>query len=525
MNMKNYLLLIFFILTNQIYTQTIELDLSFGVNGYSEAFSVSSGSPTDTAILNDGTFITGYRGGSFIRLKKIDQNGIIDNSFNSDVFYLGAGSFSLFRKLVLHNDKIIVAGMGKLSLTADYDLLIIRFNLDGSLDTTFGTNGYTMVSYGSNNDEPVEILNDTAGNTFIYSEHNYDYYFTKLDSNGVVDSSFGNNGILYTNTYSPGASNSNSDKPIYKVFLQNDGKFLFAGAKRNSSTNNFESFLERKLQDGTYDNSFGVNGELVFANTEHTSVRNFEYDYDNNSILVLHEFDNVNFTNDRVFLSKIQINDGSLILGFANNGITNQYQFSGAPRLGVRHISTLPDSKIIIAGTVSYTQNSTNILSQLFVFRCNSDGSLDASSGSTIFFTTEYPLTHPQAIRADFMPRLFNLNDGSFVLAYSGEGNLNYSYLAKFNGTTLGVDETQFDPLKTISVYPNPAENYVTIQRKLNSDMVFKYRFIDLIGRVSKIGISKFNEKIEINDILSGIYVIDIETEAGDKFLSKIIIE
>jgi uncharacterized delta-60 repeat protein len=512
--MKNYLMVVFFILINTIYAQSINLDTSFGISGYSEAISIpSADSATDTAILPNGQFITGHKSNSLIRLKKINQNGMIDTSF-STAFSLGPGSFVIFKKLVLYNDKIIVAGMGKTSLNSDYDLLIARFNLDGSLDSTFGTNGYTLISYGSSNDEPIDILNDDFGNSYIYAVHNSIKYFTKIDSNGLIDSNFGANGILLTDS---------SNKLINKVFLQNDGKLLLAGAKRNLSTNNYESYIERILQDGTYDSTFGNNGEVIIPNSEYCFIRNFEYNYSDNSILILHEFSSTNFTQDRVFLSKIYITDGNLISSFANNGVTAQYSFSNLPRFNPKHITTLSNSKILIAGSAS---NDVNISDKIFTMRFDADGNIDSSSGNDYFiFDTTPPDT---SMRADYFPRLFNVDNDSFVLAYSG-GSVtfgNRTYLAKFNGLTLGIDSILNEEKDNVLIiFPNPSKNHVTIQNKLNSSENFIYEIIDLIGRITKKGTSRFNEKINVEDLTNGTYIINVSTAIGNKFSEKIIIK
>jgi hypothetical protein len=91
-----------------------------------------------------------------------------------------------------------------------------------------------------------------------------------------------------------------------------------------------------------------------------------------------------------------------------------------------------------------------------------------------------------------------------------------------FNIATLGINELEFKNNKLI-FYPNPASNLITIQTKANKIENFEYKIVDLTGRIVKSGNSKFNEKINIESLESGNYIVQIETEKGEKLSEKII--
>ena len=76
---------------------------------------------------------------------------------------------------------------------------------------------------------------------------------------------------------------------------------------------------------------------------------------------------------------------------------------------------------------------------------------------------------------------------------------------------------------KTIKVYPNPTNNFVTIQNEENVTENFEYKIVDLTSRVVKNGNSKFNEQINIESLKSGNYIIQIETETGEKISEKLV--
>ena len=75
----------------------------------------------------------------------------------------------------------------------------------------------------------------------------------------------------------------------------------------------------------------------------------------------------------------------------------------------------------------------------------------------------------------------------------------------------------------SIFIYPNPTNNFITIQDKENTTENFKYKILDLTGRIVKSGNSNFNEQINIESLTSGNYIIQIETDKGEKLTEKLI--
>lgn len=74
-----------------------------------------------------------------------------------------------------------------------------------------------------------------------------------------------------------------------------------------------------------------------------------------------------------------------------------------------------------------------------------------------------------------------------------------------------------------ISIYPNPANNLITIKNNKTTTENFNYIIFDVTGRIVKNGISKFNMSIDIENFSVGIYTIKIETENGEKLSKKLI--
>jgi len=94
--------------------------------------------------------------------------------------------------------------------------------------------------------------------------------------------------------------------------------------------------------------------------------------------------------------------------------------------------------------------------------------------------------------------------------------------LQEWDTNSLSISE--IDNLKNkISIYPNPTNNFITIQNKENSSENFDYKIIDLTGRFVKSGNSKFNEKINIESLEIGNYIIQIQRDNNEIITQKII--
>lgn len=90
------------------------------------------------------------------------------------------------------------------------------------------------------------------------------------------------------------------------------------------------------------------------------------------------------------------------------------------------------------------------------------------------------------------------------------------------NGQLLNINE--FINNSKITIYPNPTNNFITIQNKqTNTIENFEYKIIDFTGRIVRSGNSKFNNQINVESLESGNYIIQIETENGKKLTEKLI--
>lgn len=160
--------------------------------------------------------------------------------------------------------KVLVAGW---VFTTASEFLVVRFNPDGSLDSSFGNSGKVAVQLGSTA-YPGSIANALAilpdgkivvGGYANDSAGNGDLLLVRLNPDGSFDSSFGTGGVVLAPL--GGGPNGSQWAEADHLALQPDGKIVASGYDYNSGSP--QSVLIRLNPDGTVDSSFANGGTLV----------------------------------------------------------------------------------------------------------------------------------------------------------------------------------------------------------------------------------------------------------------------
>lgn len=142
------------------YTADGAIDSTFNANGRKR---VSLGSGDDHALSviqqTDGKYVVaGYstaNGKERIALVRYLSNGDLDPGFNGNGIVrtsIGSGNDRAYRVLQLPDGKLLVAGYTQVT-GDDFDFVIVRYNQNGSLDTTFSGDGWLRTSFGARTDQ------------------------------------------------------------------------------------------------------------------------------------------------------------------------------------------------------------------------------------------------------------------------------------------------------------------------------------------------------------------------------------
>ena len=249
------------------YNSNGTLDTSFGTGGkVVTGFGGVSASAYSIAIQRDGKIVlagvVNANGGEDFALARYNSNGTLDATFGSGgklITEFGTAqqgfSFAYAYSLAVQADgKIVAVGNGYIN--PGYDILMARYNTNGTLDATFGTGGKVTTNLSTNDgvssvalqsDGKMVVAGWTVGKAF-------DFALLRYNSNGTLDATFGTGGKVLTDF--AGSSDAASS-----LVIRSDGKIVAAGRTFVSTGYNFA--LARYNSNGTLDTGFGTGGKVT----------------------------------------------------------------------------------------------------------------------------------------------------------------------------------------------------------------------------------------------------------------------
>ena len=341
-------------------------------------------------ILKDGRiFLAGYTSSLDFGLVRLTAEGAIDPTFGKSGLVstaFGSGE-DIARSLVIRPDgKIILAGYTDKG-GGNYDFAVALYNSNGSLDTTFGNRGKVTTSIGdptlagdyaykvglqSDGKIIVSGSSHVGGDPYSY----YDFAVVRYNSNGALDTSFGTNGKVTTPIGTAG------DFGVCQ-YIQPDDKILVGGWSESNSGVDFS--LCRYNSDGSLDSAFGTAGKITTpVGTNWDNARDMTLQPDGKIILAgsialpAKIINGIQYTNSMYGVVRYNP-DGSLDLSFGTNGIaTVQVGFSD----NCESVLLQPDGKILVGGWSSTTSDTNNPGWDFTFARFNADGTLDSSFDS-----------------------------------------------------------------------------------------------------------------------------------------------
>lgn len=268
----------------------------------------------------DGKIVAaGYGAGSVgtIALARFLPTGLPDSSFGSHGTSLTSFyADDIVNAVALQPDgKIVVCGQTELDVaTYNYYFFTARYLSDGSIDESFGNKGI-VVSNSLGNATALALQPDGKIVAAGYSNgiSGINFHTERYNANGGYDNSFGTAGIT-DHAVAGGFLNFIND-----VALQGDGKIVVAG--RSNGTGNQSFTVMRYNSDGSFDNSFNGSGLVttVFANKTGVAEKIMMTGEKGNNIVVAgNDFDPV-AGGDFVLVAYLP--DGTLDSSFGNAGI------------------------------------------------------------------------------------------------------------------------------------------------------------------------------------------------------------
>lgn len=381
--------------------------------------------------------------------------------------------------------KIVAVGGG-----STLGFMVVRYNSNGSLDTTFGTNGISSIVFADQTGSAVAVdiqpdgkiviggtvARQVSTNPNIWA---YDFGIARLNSDGSPDTTFDGDGKT-TLSFNPEVTTNNfSFERLKKLKVASDGKIVLGGSAVDATVSS-QLILGRLNADGSLDTTFGNNGRIISPFTIFSFL----------------------FLNDFLVLA-----DGSVVMaghgGSATNvrlaikynatgGIIWQYLESDGEfiRTGLYGIAAQPDGKFIAIGAK---------LNRVFAMRLNADGTVDSSfinsTGNLSGQALSVALQPDGKVVANFMPtngwgdtrNSFNLvrfnSNGSLDSSFGTDGLL---YVGVSSGLDYGSKVlAQTDGKILVGGYSslsNPTKYFFSMIRALGSFTAPRQTMFDYDG-------------------------------------------
>ncbi len=372
-------------------------------------------------------------------------DGSLDTSFGSGAGYvvtaIGTSNDEAQDVQVLADGKILVAGYA-INGSNGTDIALVRYNADGSLDTSFGGGTGRVMSGWTGEDNAISMVVQSDGKILVGGSAANDYIVARFNADGSIDTSFGTSGRITTDF----TSNSDVGRSIA---IQNDGKIIIAG---QASNGNLDFGIVRYNTNGTLDTTFGTGGRAT-VDFGSSSDQAYAVAVQSDGRIVITGFTNVNGTTD-VAVARLT-STGALDTTF--NGTGRVVTTIGTASDFGMDLKIQSDGKILVGGYRSGTSND------LALVRYNANGTLDSTFNSTGTVTTNF-----SGSSDDRGTKMFLQADGKIIMAASTSQSGSHDLaIARYNAD--GSLDTTFNTANTLGGSVSYTENGTAVV--LDSDV------------------------------------------------------
>jgi uncharacterized delta-60 repeat protein len=282
-------------------------DSSFNLTGTHPIMN-ASGNFGSVHVMDDGRIVgIGYLGsGLGAAVVRFKPNGSLDSTFNSDGiahFNPNGGYFDAAKGYLLSNGKIMITAWSSFT---ENRFTAIQLDSIGSLDSLYGNNGiyFDQALPSTPFSVVVSSVVDANGSLLMSgSLDNSNVYILKLTPLGVVDSTFGVNGIF----------NYSFNGRVKGMRLMENGNILLPGSNYNSTYGIGCALMISP--NGTLESTFGANG-----------LRNFNFNNDSGthwleSLMELSNGDWIAASSSNGFLFRKYTETSNVPHIYENNGV------------------------------------------------------------------------------------------------------------------------------------------------------------------------------------------------------------
>ena len=447
------------------------IDSTFGIKGtttfplYEKVARVRS----DGKIIIGGS--TSYSTNNFV-FTLLNENGSIDSSFGKDgITVTDFGGTALLTSIAVQADNKIIAGgyFFDYNNSTKKNIVLIRYNENGSVDSSFANNGILMPLSGDlRTASPILVLqNDgkiVVGGTLKPSTDSSDLLLLRLKINGEYDSSFGTNGILVTDI-------DQSTDYIGGVAVNAEGKIVVGSTTYKANVYSTQMCLLKYNSDGTFDSSFGHSGKV---NSFFTQCSGIALQSDGKILVVGTGY---GYYYSAYLLARFRVDGGPLPISLTS--------FTAEKKERSVLLKWQTSSEINNAYYAVERSGNSNI-------NFTTIGNISRSSNSSQLMNYSYEDIVPLQGKNYYRLKQVDL-----------DGKITYSKIILMD----------FSKIKIIKLYPNPVKDILTIEG-LNETGSNNISIVNMAGRVLlRASFEGSTYNWNINQLPSGSYYLIVDSD------------
>ncbi|MBS1986496.1 hypothetical protein JST99_01000 [Candidatus Dependentiae bacterium] len=216
------------------YTTTGTLDGTFGTGGIVTTTLGAATSGNAVTLQPDGKIVVGGQSGSpaTFTVVRYTTLGVLDTTFGgTGIVTTTIGGSSTINDIMMQTTTGKIIAVGQRNLVGINNFTIARYNLDGTLDATFGSSGITTTAIGSSCQAFGAAIQQNGSIVASGSSQQPTTTFTlaRYTINGTLDTLFGSAGVVLTPYAGSGTSGI-----ARRVVIQNNGRIVAAGVFDNA---------------------------------------------------------------------------------------------------------------------------------------------------------------------------------------------------------------------------------------------------------------------------------------------------
>lgn len=508
---KYLLVVILFFVFITTFAQDGTLDTAYGIKKNTFISPPFPGSQINDFIVDSqgNSVVSGeafdYSGNNQNFMIKRDTNGALVSSFGNKGMVMDSITFG----------KMLFQADGKIISVGDNSELI-RYNIKGALDTTFGVSGIVNFPNSHINTFMIQTDGKIIVSEKLSSDSGTTIRLVRLLVNGSLDTGFGVNGTVMVAVGN--LFDSYSGLNISGLDLQADGKILLSGIAITADNKSDIVLIRCDIQ-GVLDINFNTKGFVLFDFDDNDEIQSLKIQNDRKILL---STSSDHFTSNAVPAGLVYnlirlLPDGTKDVSFGVNGMS---------KLPFQPKSTVlqADGKIVVIGLNEYIQvtGSGNFtLDQMGLVRYVNDGTLDSTFGNAGIVLT--PNVDIMGFEGSVLNCIGALQaDGKImVTAETCEAHLSChhsTFVFRYNSSQSLSNATFGIPQNSFTVYPNPINQFINVDFNLAQSEVLSMDLYDINGRMISNLLSNANfltgnnsQKLELPESLSrGIYLLNI---------------